>query len=69
MKHIRLLDVYVVDDTSAGFTDPYSSDFTLEDMIENLQRIAQTWEHILSLSGGSLNCKKCSCWYYIVNWE
>lgn len=68
MKHIRLLDAYVVDDTSAGFTDPYSSEFTLEDMIENLQRIAQTWEHILSLSGGSLNCKKCS-WYYIVNWE
>ena len=65
MTHTRLVDAYV-DDTSAGFTDPYS-DFTLEDMIETLQRIAQSWEHILSLSGGSLNFKKCS--WYVVYWE
>ncbi|KAI2512858.1 hypothetical protein MHU86_1404 [Fragilaria crotonensis] len=36
-------------------------------MIDRLQAMAQTWEHILSLSGGALNFKKCS--WYAVYWE
>ncbi|KAI2497422.1 hypothetical protein MHU86_17080 [Fragilaria crotonensis] len=59
----RLVDAFV-DDTSLGFTDTHS---TYEDMIQRLQAISQTWEHLLHLSGGALNLKKCS--WYILYWD
>ena len=38
-----------------------------DQMINRLQEIAQTWEHILFLSGGKLNLSKCS--WYVLSWE
>lgn len=65
IQQCRLVDAYV-DDTSLGLTDNLS-DSSLEEMIARLQIIAQTWEHLLSLSGGALNFKKCS--WYVVYWD
>ena len=62
--HSRLIDAFV-DDTSLGFTN--SGDLSCSDMISRLAEIAQTWEHLLHYSGGSLNLKKCS--WYIMYWE
>lgn len=59
----RLVDAFV-DDTSLGFTD---NTLTYTDMIKTLQNISQTWEHLLHLSGGALNLKKCS--WYILFWD
>jgi hypothetical protein len=59
----RLVDAFV-DDTSLGFTN---IDSTYEEMIHRLQEISQTWEHLLHLSGGSLNLKKCN--WYILFWD
>ena len=55
-SNTRLVDAFV-DDTSLGFSD---SDSDLAHLISRLQSIAQTWEHLLSLSGGALNLQKCS---------
>lgn len=61
----RIVDAFV-DDTSIGFTDASgSSDF--EGLVCRLQEISQTWEHILHLSGGSLNLKTCS--WYVLSWD
>jgi hypothetical protein len=35
--------------------------------IRRLQLIAQTWERLLSYSGGALNLSKC--FYYVLYWE
>ena len=59
-QHSRLIDA-LVDDTSLGFTDSTGTQ-TLQNLTESLAHIAQTWEKLLFLSGGSLNRKKCS-WY------
>ena len=64
-EHSRLTDAFV-DDTSMGFTSR-SNDTTLEDLVKRLQIIAQTWEHLLFLSGGKLNLSKCS--WYAIRWE
>ena len=64
-KHSRLTDAFV-DDTSMGFTST-SDNTTLEDLVSSLQKIAQTWEHLLFLSGGKLNLSKCS--WYAIRWE
>ena len=65
VKHKRLADAFV-DDTALCFTS--SSDATsYEQLIIKLQHIAQTWEHLLFLSGGKLNLSKCS--WYILRWE
>ena len=61
----RAVDAFV-DDTATGFTDG-KGDHTLETMILRLQEISQTWEHLLFLSGGSLNLPKCS--WYILTWD
>ena len=63
--HSRLSDAFV-DDTSVGFTSSYS-DASIDDLIERLQHVAQTWEHLLHLSGGKLNLSKCS--WFVVKWE
>ena len=61
----RLSDAFV-DDTSLGFTS--SSDNTdINGLITRLEKVAQTWEHLLFLSGGKLNLAKCS--WFIVRWE
>jgi hypothetical protein len=60
----RLLDAFV-DDTSLGFTNDGSLDFT--ELTHRLRDIAQTWEQLLHLSGGALNLKKCS--WHILFWE
>ena len=65
LVHSRLVDAFV-DDTSLGFTSK-SDETSMDDMIQRLQHIAQTWEHLLHLSGGKLNLAKCS--WFIVRWE
>jgi hypothetical protein len=62
--HSRLMDAFV-DDTSLGFTD--SGILTCTEMIKTLNGIAQTWEALLSYSGGALNLQKCS--WYVMFWE
>ena len=37
-------------------------------LVDRLQTIAQKWEHLLYLSGGKLNLKKC-LWYMLRSWE
>jgi hypothetical protein len=61
----RVVDAFV-DDTSIGFTDG-SGSLGFENLILRLQEISQTWEHLLHLSGGSLNLKKCS--WYALSWD
>ena len=63
-QHGRLLDAFV-DDTSLGFTDPGALDF--DGIVDRLREIAQTWEQLLQLSGGSLNLSKCA--WHILFWE
>lgn len=65
LTHSRLVDAFV-DDTSLGISD-IDSEHTLEETVLRLQAVAQTWEKLLSLSGGALNLKKCS--WYAVHWE
>ena len=60
----RLMDAFV-DDTSLGFTD-YGI-LSSAEMIHKLNEIAQTWERLLSHSGGSLNLKKC--YWYNMYWD
>ena len=62
--HSRLADAFV-DDTSVGFTSSDSTQY--EELVKRLEHIAQTWEHLLSLSGGQLNLKKCS--WFAMRWE
>jgi hypothetical protein len=62
--HSRLADAFV-DDTMLGKSD--SGDLSYEDLIGRLQRITQTWERLLSYSGGELNLSKC--FYYVLYWE
>ena len=54
--HARIADAFV-DDTNVGFTS--SDESTYEELVSRLQTVAQTWEHLLHLSGGKLNLKKC----------
>ena len=54
--HARLSDAFV-DDTSMGFTST-ADDRTYDELVGTLERIAQTWEHLLYLSGGKLNLSK-----------
>ena len=62
--HSRLADAFV-DDTMLGKSD--SGDLSYEDLIGRLQLIAQTWERLLSYSGGALNLSKC--FHYVLYWE
>ena len=57
-KHSRILDAFV-DDTSIAFTDT-GNIMTHESMVCRLGLAAQTWQRLLSYSGGALNFKKCS---------
>lgn len=61
----RVIDAFV-DDTAIGFTDGTRS-LDFESLILRLQEISQTWEHLLHLSGGALNLKKCS--WYVLCWD
>ena len=63
-NHSRLVDAFV-DDTSLGFTSAGNMEY--DQLIQRLQDVAQTWEHILFLSGGKLNLSKCS--WYVLSWE
>ena len=63
--HSRSSDAFV-DDTSMGFTS--TDDATsYPELIARLQSVAQTWEKLLSLSGGKLNLSKCS--WFVLRWE
>ena len=64
-RHDRLIDAFV-DDTSLVFNDSHCR-MTPEQMITKMATIAQTWERLLSYSGGSLNLKKCS--WSLLSWE
>lgn len=63
--HNRLSDAFV-DDTSLSFTSS-SDTIDIDDLIARLEKVAQTWEHLLHLSGGKLSLAKCS--WFIVCWE
>ncbi|KAI2489451.1 hypothetical protein MHU86_25142 [Fragilaria crotonensis] len=65
LTHSRLTDAFV-DDTTLGIND-WDTPMQYEEMIQHLQTAAQTWEHLLSLSGGTLNLKKCN--WYMIYWE
>jgi hypothetical protein len=65
ISHSRLADAFV-DDTSLSCTSS-SDDADINDTITRLEHIAQTWEHLLHLSGGKINLSKCS--WFIVRWE
>lgn len=52
IQHERHTDAYV-DDTSLGFTDPYTV-FSYEELINHFQSVAQTWSDLLEYSGGSI---------------
>ena len=54
-----------VDDTMLGKSN--SGDLSYDDLIGRLQLISQTWERLLSYSGGALNLSKC--FYYVLYWE
>jgi hypothetical protein len=56
-QHSRLIDAFV-DNTSLAFTA--SSAMSHSDMITRMETAAQTWQHLLSHSGGTLNFQKCS---------
>ena len=53
IKHQRLADAFV-DDIALCFTSS-SDSVSFDQMVNKLQKIAQTWEHLLFLSGGKLN--------------
>jgi hypothetical protein len=61
--HSRLADAFV-DDTMLGKTN--SGNLSYEDLIGRLQLIAQTWERLLSYSGGAINLSKY--FYYVLYW-
>ena len=56
-----------VDDTYLGFTSASQSLSFDSAMVDKWQTIAQTWEHLLHLSGGKLNLSNFS--WYILRWE
>jgi hypothetical protein len=56
--HSRLIDAFV-DDTSIAFTGT-TGNTSHTRMATQLQHAAQTWQTLLSYSGGSLNFNKCS---------
>ena len=64
-SHSRLSDAFV-DDTFVGFTSHDSSE-SYEALIQRLEHMTQTWEHLLHLSGGQLNLKKSS--WFAVRWQ
>ena len=63
-QHNRLIDAFV-DDTSLAFNDYYQQ-MPFPEMVKTLENAAQTWQRLLSYSGGALNLKKCSwsCMYW-----
>jgi hypothetical protein len=65
ISHTRLSDAFV-DNTFLSFTSS-SDSIDIDDLITRLEKVAQTWEHLLYLSGGKLNLAKCS--WFIVRWE
>ena len=63
----RYSDAFV-DDTQNGLSDSHlRNPWSLEQTTTKLQHMAQTWEKILSASGGALEASKCS--YYILQWK
>jgi len=64
-KHSRILDAFV-DDTSIAFTDTEHT-MTQEAMVRGMETAAQTWQRLLSYSGGALNFAKCS--WSIIYWQ
>jgi hypothetical protein len=65
LAHSRLTDAFV-DDTTLGIND-WDATIEYKVLIQHLQTAAQTWEHLLSLSGGTLNLQKCN--WFILYWE
>jgi hypothetical protein len=65
-RHSRLIDAFV-DDTSLAFTADPAMQPT--DMIKRMETAAQTWQQLLSHSGGALNLQKCSWRPYVLDVE
>ena len=63
----RMSDSFV-DDTQNGLNDAHlPNPLSLEQLIRNLENMAQTWERLLYSSGGGLELSKC--FYIIVYWK
>jgi hypothetical protein len=57
-----------VDDTQNGLNDAHMlQPWTIHELFEKLQAMAQTWERLLHCSGGALELSKCS--YYVLYWQ
>lgn len=67
LVHSRLVDAFVDDTSLVFFTSNKLDETSMDDKIQRLQQIVQTWEHLLHLSGGKLNLAKC--FWFIVRWE
>ena len=65
IAHSRILDAFV-DDTSLSLTSSVT-DLDANVLITRQEKIAQTWEHLLYLSGGKLTMAKCS--WFTIKWE
>jgi hypothetical protein len=66
--HVERYSDAFVDNTQNGLTDAHlGNSWSLSTIIQQLNKMAQTWERILSCSGGSLELSKCS--YYILYWK
>jgi hypothetical protein len=63
-QHSRLIDAFV-DDTSLSFTSEINT--SIDELTNQLTKIASCWNRLLFYSGGSLNLQKCS--YHITKWE
>jgi hypothetical protein len=64
-SHSRSSDAFV-DDTSVGFTSG-NDNTSYDELIARLEFVAQSWEKLLSMSGGKLNLKKCT--YFVLQWD
>ena len=57
-----------VDDTQNGLNDAHLlNPLSLDQLIRNLENMAQTWEWLLYSSGGGLELSKC--FYIVVYWK
>ena len=61
----RCIDAFV-DDSTAGTNDAMGQPMTSLETRNNLAHTAQTWERLLTASGGKLELTKC--YYYLLIW-
>lgn len=66
--HVERMSDSFVDDTQNGLNDAHlPTPLRLDQLIRNLEHMAQSWERLLYSSGGALELSKC--FYCIVYWK